>query len=174
MAKKNPFITTVLFVVLLSVVAGRCFADASAQTVVAVAPDPAGLVAHYEFEGNAADTSGYQPPADGLVVGNPTYGPGVFGRAIDLDGDGDYMDCGNESYFDLTEQITVTAWIKVSEFDKKYQTIISKGDNSWRLARVGDSNNVEFACNGTAAARWTGVGEIPWAVSGTKSVNDGK
>ena len=170
MATKTLLISSVL----LSLAAGQCFADASAQTVIAVAPNPTGLVAHYDFEGDAVDISGFQPPADGTIVGNPTYGPGVFGQAIDLHGDGDYVDCGNESYFDITERITVTAWIKVNEFDKKYQTIIAKGDNSWRLARVGDSNNVEFACNGTAATRWTGKGEIPWAVLGTTSVNDGK
>lgn len=132
------------------------------------------MVAHYEFEGDAVDTAGFQPLADGTPVGNPTYEDGVFGRGINLDGESDYVDCGNESYFDITERITVTAWIKVNKFDKKYQAIITKGDNSWRLARVGDSNNVEFACNGTAATRWTGWGEIPWAVSGTTSVNDGK
>ena len=174
MAETNPLISSVLFVFLLSSAGGRCFADASVQTVIAVGPDPAGLVAHYEFEGDAVDTSGFQPAADGLIVGNPTYGPGVFGWAVGLDSDGDYVDCGNGSYFDITEQITVTAWIKVNEFDKKFQTIISKGDNSWRLARVSDSNNVEFACNGTAATKWTGVGEIPWAVSGRRNVNDGK
>jgi TolA-binding protein len=174
MVKKIIFISLSLFGLLFSEMAGECFADASGQGITAVAPDPAGLVAHYEFEGNAADTSGFQPKADGTLVGNPTFGPGVFGQAIDLDGDGDYVDCGNESFFDINDSITVTSWIKVSEFDKKYQTIIAKGDNSWRLARVDDSNNVEFACSGTAATRWTGKGEVPWAVLGTRSVNDGK
>jgi len=57
---------------------------------------------------------------------------------------------------------------------KKDQTIISKGDNSWRLARAGDSDSIEFACNGTAATKWDGIGEVPWAVTGTTSVSDGK
>ncbi|MHC4891426.1 MAG: LamG domain-containing protein, partial [Planctomycetota bacterium] len=174
MVKKILFISLALFGLLFSGMAGECFADASGQGITAVAPDPTGLVAHYEFEGNAADTSGFQPTADGTLVGNPTFETGVFGQAIDLDGDGDYVDYGNESFFDITDSITVAAWIKVREFDKKYQTIIAKGDNSWRLARVDDSNNVEFACSGTAATRWTGKGEVPWAVLGTRSVNDGK
>ena len=49
MAARNLLISSVLFVFLLYLAAGRCFADASAQTVIAVGPDPAGLVAHYEF-----------------------------------------------------------------------------------------------------------------------------
>ncbi|NIP28295.1 MAG: tetratricopeptide repeat protein [Phycisphaerae bacterium] len=174
MANKTLLITLVSFGLLLSAAAGRCIADSSAETVRATEPDPIGLIAHYEFEGFAVDTSGFQPPANGTLFGNPAYVDGVFGRGIYLDGDGDYVDCGNASYFDITEQITVAAWIKVVEFDKKYQTIIAKGDNSWRLARVSDSNNIEFACNGTAATKWTGVGEIPWAVSTTTGVNDGK
>jgi TolA-binding protein len=174
MVKKILFISLALFGLLFSSMPKECFADASGQGITAIAPDPAGLVAHYEFEGDAADTSIFQPSADGTLVGNPTFAPGVFGQAIDLDGDGDYVDCGNESFFDINDQLTVTSWIKVSEFDKKYQTIIARGDNSWRLARAGDSNNVEFACNGTAATRWTGKGEIPWAVLGTTGVNDGK
>jgi TolA-binding protein len=174
MSTKTLLITSVLFGFLLSAAAGLCFADASTETVRAVAPNPTGLVAHYEFEDEAVDASGFQPPADGTLVGNPTYEDGVFGRGINLDGESDYVNCGNKTSFNLTNQLTVAAWIKVNEFDKKYQTIIAKGDNSWRLARVSDSNNVEFACNGTAATKWTGVGEIPWAVSGTTSVNDGK
>jgi len=174
MSTKTLLTSSVLSVFLLFTAAGLCLADSSTETVRAIDPYPGGLIAHYEFEGFAVDTSGFQPPANGTLFGNPAYVDGVFGRGIDLDGDGDYVDCGNASYFNITEQITVAAWIKVVEFDKKYQTIIAKGDNSWRLARVSDSNNVEFACNGTAATKWTGVGEIPWAVSGTTNVNDGK
>jgi TolA-binding protein len=80
----------------------------------------------------------------------------------------------NGALFNLTKQLTVAAWINISQFDKKYQTIISKGDNSWRLARAGDSDTIEFACNGTATTNWDGSGEVPWAVIGTTSVNDGK
>jgi len=167
---KKFLISSALFM-LFFWMAGQCFADASTETVTAVAPDSAALVAHYEFEGSAKDSTGTN---HGTLNGNPTYAAGVFGQAISLDGDGDYVNCGNESSFNLTNQITVAAWIKVNEFDNKYQTIISKGDNSWRLARVADANNVEFACNGTAATRWTGKGEVPWAVLGTTSVNDGK
>jgi tetratricopeptide (TPR) repeat protein len=171
MVKKVLFISLALFGLLFSEMAEECFADASTQTVKAVTPNSAGLVARYEFEGDANDSSGTN---HGTLNGNPTYGADVFGQSINLDGDGDYVNCGNTSSFNLTNRITVAAWIKVNMFDEKYQAIITKGDNSWRLARVGDSNNIEFACNGTATTRWTGWGEVPWAVSGTTGVNDGK
>jgi len=82
MKKKTLLISTVLSVVLLFLAVGVCFADASTETVRAVAPNPAGLVAHYEFEGDTVDTSGFQSPANGTLAGNPAFEEGVFGRGI--------------------------------------------------------------------------------------------
>jgi len=94
-------------------------ADVSAQTIKAIAPDPTGLLAHYAFEGNASNSSGLGPAGNGILVGGPTYKAGVIGQAIDLDGSSDYVNCGNGSLFNLTKQLTVAAWIKVNQFDKK-------------------------------------------------------
>jgi len=57
MVKKILFISLALFGLLFSTMTKECFADASGQSITAIAPDPAGLVAHYEFEGDAGDTS---------------------------------------------------------------------------------------------------------------------
>ncbi len=173
MRKDTPFRLLILFGLPFCCLTGKVFAGGTGQSVVAVAPKSVSLVAQYKFEGNAADTSGVQPASAGILVGSPTYDAGPSGQAICFDGD-DYVNCGNRSSFNLTSQLTVTAWIKVNKFDKEYQTIISKGDNSWRLARAGKSNSVEFACDGTAATKWNGTGEVPWAVVGATSVNDGK
>jgi TolA-binding protein len=172
MRGKILFIIMILCSVIFAMTT-KTFADMSAQPVGAAAPNSAGLVARYELEGNAAETSGSQPAANGILVGNPTYEAGPSGQAICFDGD-DYVNCGNRSSFNLTKQLTIAAWIKVNKLDKEYQTIISKGDNSWRLARAGKSNSIEFACDGTAIIKWNGKGEVPWAVIGTTNVNDGK
>jgi TolA-binding protein len=174
MASKHSASMLLLCLILVSLLTPLSFAGPSSQTIKAVAPDPAGLVGHYPFEGNAINTSGLGPAGNGILVGSPTYKAGVVGQAIALDGVDDSVNSGNGSLFNLTKQLTIAAWIKVNNFDKKHQTIISKGDNSWRLARAGDSDSIEFACNGTAATKWDGSGEVPWAVTGTTSVNDGK
>ncbi len=174
MTKKSLLLSSVALGLLCLQMAGVCFADEAGQTIVAQPASSAGLVAHYQFDGNAGDSSGLDPPAHGALAGNPAYKAGVFSQAIALDGDGDYVKCGNGSLFSLTERLTVAAWIKVNKFDKKWQTIVSKGDDSWRLARAGDSDSIEFACNGTAATKWPGWGEVPWSVSGTTNVDDGK
>jgi len=174
MASKHSASMLLLCLILVSLLTPLSFAGPSSQTIKAVAADPAGLVTHYPFEGNAINTSGLAPAGNGILVGSPTYKAGVIGQAIDLEASGGYVNCGNGSLFNLAKQLTIAAWIKVNNFDKKHQTIISKGDNSWRLARAGDSDSIEFACNGTAATRWDGSGEVPWAVTGNTSVNDGK
>jgi hypothetical protein len=133
MSTKQSHHIWLLCLILVSLLRPLSFAGPSSQTIKAVAADPAGLVGHYPFEGNVINTSGFAPAGNGILVGGPTFRPGVFGQAIDLDGSGDYVNSGNGSLFNLTKQLTIAAWIKINNFDKKHQTIIIKGDNSWRL-----------------------------------------
>ncbi|MBW7992056.1 MAG: LamG domain-containing protein [Planctomycetes bacterium] len=120
-------------------------------TSIAECADP-GLVAWYRFDGDALDSSGNE--LHGTEMGNPTYEVGVFGQAISLDGDGDYVDCGLDPKFDITEFITVTYWIKVVAFDRGWNTVFSRGDDSWRSSRAGENNFMEAAVGGTAG-NWT-------------------
>ena len=112
--------------------------------------NPGRLVAWWKFDegsGSAAnDASGNN--LHGTIAGDPTWVDGVAGKALKFDGDGDYVDLGNDSRFNLTRQITVAAWIKVNAFDCEWQAIINKGDGSWRLQRNGTEGSIEFACTG--------------------------
>ena len=138
----------------------------------ALCADPS-LVAWYRFDGNADDSSGNN--IHGTEMGDPTYEPGVFGQAISLDGDGDYVDCGLDPKLDITEFITFTYWIKVVEFDKEWNTVISRGDDSWRSSRADFNNFMEAAVGGTAGNYTYGVtpvddGEwhhVGWVYDGT-------
>ncbi len=123
-------------------------------TVAAEGADPS-LVAWYRFDGNALDSSGND--LHGTEMGNPTYEAGVFGQAISLDGDGDYVDCGLAPEFDITDYITFTYWIKVVEFDKEWNTVLSRGDDSWRSSRAGLNDFMEAAVGGTAGNYTYGI-----------------
>ena len=112
------------------------------QTRITNADDPS-LVAWYRFDGNALDSSGNG--LHGKEMGNPTYEAGVFGQAIRLDGNGDYVDCGLAPEFDITDYITFTYWIKVAAFDKPWNTVLSKGDDSWRSSRAAYNDFMEAA-----------------------------
>jgi len=101
-----------------------------------------GLVSYYKFDGNASDSTGGN---DGTEVGNPTYAQGMHSQAIGLDGDGDYVNCGNNASFDITAAITISAWIK-GTFNNTLDRIIEKGYN-WMLCR-GYGDNAAFYCLG--------------------------
>ncbi|MBN2132085.1 MAG: hypothetical protein JW741_21470 [Sedimentisphaerales bacterium] len=109
----------------------------------------------------AADSSGAGHA--GTLVGDPAWAPGAIGGALELDGDGDYVDLGTAPDFDAASQITVAAWVKVASFDMDWQAIVTKGDTAWRLSRSMD-DNLHFACTGM----W------PEWVHGSADVNDGQ
>jgi hypothetical protein len=126
---------------------------------------PAGLVARYGFEGNANDLSGNGLNGQ-LRAGGAFIADAERGRVLSLDGDGAYVDLGNPAAFNLTNKITISLWIKVDKFDRPHQTIISKGDTGWRLARsLKNTDALEFGC---------GYWEDYPAVYGEIRVNDGK
>ncbi|MHC5185166.1 MAG: LamG-like jellyroll fold domain-containing protein, partial [Planctomycetota bacterium] len=87
------------------------------------------------------------------------------GAVLRLDGNEGYVDCGDSWMFDITGSMTVSAWIKVKEFGSSREAIISKGDGSWRLARYGDENSIEFACSGVSNNDYGYIG-------GDENIND--
>ncbi|UCF44248.1 MAG: LamG domain-containing protein [Planctomycetota bacterium] len=137
--------------------------------VVGAPLSSAGLVARYEFEGNANDSNGSN---HGTVIGAPTYPAGVSGQAISLDGILDYVVIAGSNTpghaFDINDAITVAAWINVDAFDNDYATIISKGDDAWRLARNLNNDRLEFACTGVTS------GSVWGHIVGGTSVDDGQ
>ncbi|MCP4259487.1 MAG: LamG domain-containing protein [Planctomycetes bacterium] len=129
--------------------------------IVPVNPGTEGLVAYYAFENDVNDISGNGN--DGTIVGDPVFvdGPTGFGTAMEFDGDGDYVDVGNDPNLDITGDITLACWIKVDVFDKNWQAIVTHGDNSWRVHRSGSSNNIAFGSNGlTPAGDLTGSTDV--------------
>ena len=124
-----------------------------------------------EADGNdVADSSGNGRA--GRLVGNPRWQPagGKVGGALAFDGEGDFLEIGDEPAFDLAGPITIAAWIKVNAFDKKWQTIIAKGDTSWRLQRTSEENTLAFHCTGIVSVE----GQWSEGIEGKKSVNDGQ
>ena len=107
------------------------------------------LVAHWTFnEGHgliAHDTSANG--IHGTLVGDPQWTKGLpgLGVALDFDGDGDYVDCGNSPLFDLVSQITVAAWVKIRTVPADWTSIVNKGLTAWRLETLYDTRRMHFA-----------------------------
>ena len=136
--------------------------------VSTVAPDPAGMVAHYKLDGDASDSSGNGN--DGVLRG-PAFVSGKFDQAIGLDGVDDYVAIQNMNY-DSTghPEVSVSAWIRTSSEDD--QRIASFDRNEyWRLA-IGDTDN---DVGGPGLVGWrvlTSDGQVDYV--STRRVDDGQ
>ncbi|MBN2137085.1 MAG: hypothetical protein JW720_04710 [Sedimentisphaerales bacterium] len=109
------------------------------------------LVAHWmldETEGSVAqDAAGDN---HGFLQGDPQWRPysGRMDGAMEFDGEGDYINCGNSAVFDLTEHITLAAWVNINAVNVDWQAIVTKGDSAWRLSTVEDEMRFHFAVTG--------------------------
>ncbi len=119
----------------------------------------ADLVAHYEFEGNAHDSSGNG--LHGILESTATIIlDDEKGMVLSLDGVGDYVGCGNDPRFNITGSITVASWIKVDVFDKEWQAVVTKGDKAWRLHRYSTTRKMAFFCTAPGGGNFRAIGTV--------------
>jgi hypothetical protein len=105
-------------------------------------PGTAGLIAYYPMENDVSDATGNGH--DGVFMGDPNAGDPNFaeglvcnGMALDLDGTGDYVDCGYDPAFDVTtNEITVSAWVTIRSIANQWAAIAAKGEYAWRLGNA--------------------------------------
>jgi len=109
----------------------------------AVHPTP---VAWWKLDGDALDSSGNN--LNGTLHGNPQWIPGVYGEALDFDGD-DYVTIDGYKGVLGTQAFTITAWIKASSNGE----IIGWGSS-------GDGNRAEFRVNGDRLRYESGGGNV--------------
>jgi len=108
-----------------------------------VDPGSDGMVAYYALENDANDSSGNG--LDGTIVGDPNFVEGAVGMGLQLDGVDDYVDLGNDPLFDLTEQVTLAAWVNVNDIGNgENDPWVGKGDTSYMLKGHRDGNQIEF------------------------------
>jgi serine/threonine protein kinase/predicted Zn-dependent protease/Tol biopolymer transport system component len=104
------------------------------------------LIAHYRFNDvsgqTVPDASGYE--IDGTLVGDArVVDDPERGKVLQLDGDGDWVDCGNDPLFSMTEEMTISSWVKANGPLELWNTVIAKG-GGWKLHTYTDS--LKFAC----------------------------
>jgi hypothetical protein len=101
-----------------------------------------GLVSYWNFEsvenGTVADGWGNN---DGTLVGDAKLATGKVGNAMEFDGDGDAVNCGNDESlnFDTADPFTICAWIKcnpgrlevLEPWELWGQGIVGKIDTNW-------------------------------------------
>jgi len=83
---------------------------------------PAGLISHWPGDLDARDVVGGN---DGQLVNGAEAGvPGQVGGAFSFDGDNDFVDVASNPVFNLTNSLTIEAWINLTEL-KWDQKILS-------------------------------------------------
>ncbi len=107
--------------------------------------------AHYPFEGNANDISGFEN--HGQEFGDASYGPGVIGSAVYFDGDEDYVVVPNAPQITVgTESFTVSLWAKFNT-NPAVDALFAKwhaSENGYHLRYNTDNElNFEVGKNGT-------------------------
>ena len=88
-----------------------------------------GLVSYWGFnsiaDGVVVDSRG---PNDGTVVGDVELIQGKIFRGLKFDGDGDYVNCGNDPsiVFDNKDAFSTGAWVNIEEEHDNHMVIIGK------------------------------------------------
>ncbi|MEN8219705.1 MAG: LamG domain-containing protein [Pseudomonadota bacterium] len=107
-----------------------------------------GLVAYYPFEGNVADESGNAN--HGVRKGHAEFRTGIVGKlALYLDGDGDYVELGND--LNLYNEYSVSVWIKTEDATRNAAAIIAKYETN-------HYGPYDFQLNNDKASLWISSG----------------
>jgi hypothetical protein len=110
------------------------------------------LVAHWKLDEvtglTAYDSAGYN---NGTLVGDPTWTAGEIissYAALQFGDANDYVDCNNNPAFNLTQQITVSAWVDINTVPRDWTAIVTKGDSAWRLSTAWSEKRFHFGVAG--------------------------
>lgn len=96
-----------------------------------------GMVSYWRFDEGEGTTAYDSVGAnDGTLINEPVWTIGQVGGALSFDGDKDYVDCGNDSSLDVTDAITVAAWVKRPNFET-HGTIAGKTNGNSVTAGYG-------------------------------------
>ena len=118
----------------------------------------------------ANDSSGNDNHGD--LMNKPKWEDGKFGGALEFDGLAAHVNCGNSKTLDITEELTVMAWVRFDAVDYKGATgglftIAAKGYPDALVPHAGwwfshDNRNggqgFNYTCFGKGAGGWAGGG----------------
>jgi len=111
-----------------------------------------GLVAYYPFNGDATDASGNGNDCTVVNAVLTSDRNGKADSAYAFDGEGDYLDCGNDASLDLTGSITLSLWINPQNLASGRVLRKRAGGDGFEIDIWG--NELRFGLNGTVYAFW--------------------
>lgn len=138
---------------------------------------PAGMVSWWPGDGSANDIVGTN---HGTVNGGTTFVSGQVAQAFSFDGSGDFVNIPDNATLDLTQNITLDAWIKGASFTLPFSSetqdrniyVISKDSNTGRSYGIGVS---DYSCPGGPHAFMIAFTTSAYALAcGTTVLNTGQ
>ncbi|MEW5924403.1 MAG: LamG-like jellyroll fold domain-containing protein, partial [Candidatus Zixiibacteriota bacterium] len=105
------------------------------------------------------DSSGHGN--DGILTNGPAWVTGLTGKALRFDGVDDYVNCGSDPSLDMTDNLTISAWVNFDNLPSDKYAIVSKDDgwglqNKWEFGYTnnyaGISDALHFHINNTSGA----------------------
>lgn len=109
---------------------------------------------------------------DATINGKPEHVNGLYGNALDFDGNNDWVDAGNDTSLDITDTITVEAIVKIPERtadttvplvtkgNSQYSLRLKKGDPQFTVSNGSSRHSVSAAQSNQWTDSWhriTGV-----------------
>ena len=95
----------------------------------------------------------------GTVYGNPQIKEGndcVFGRCLEFDGNGDYINCGNSNNLNFeTKSFSILLWFKTNDLSASFPRLLAKANGS----RYQDTNGYCITKNSTSGQITFAAGE---------------
>jgi RHS repeat-associated protein len=122
-----------------------------------------GLVAAYNFnEGSGTTLGDLSPAANSGAISGPTWSTGIYGGALSFDGSNDWVTVGDANSLDLTNGMTLEAWVNPAARNGWAAAVLKEGSN--QLAYTLYANDDQSApgafittTSGTGAATASGI-----------------
>ena len=105
------------------------------------------LIGYWPFDGDLDDKSSNK--RNGSGHNSPGFSEGKLGKALELNGDNQYVTLGGEpaDYAPQSGNITISFWFSADKLDTRWQTLISNGDSGgskWRIHRHQFTDNISY------------------------------
>jgi hypothetical protein len=99
----------------------------------------ADLIAQWRLDdGSGTIAKDYVGGFDGTLIGDTSWVAGKLDGALLFDGDGDYVDCGNDPAFNPQGSFSITIWVYISDWGEPWgRSMFSKGGDADAAGRMG-------------------------------------
>ena len=101
------------------------------------------LVAHYQFDGDFTDATGNGLDGTGNGDAAIVFDPAIGSNVVTLDGDGDFVDFGNDALFNWQGAWTAAFWVKLRNWDEGWDTFLKK-DGAFSFERNVEAEQLAF------------------------------